>query len=1074
MDPQTQDRLIQRARGKRSKSTARPETLKCVCHPTKARSREKRNQKRSSQARIILSVILGIMSFGAEVVQPNFGRALPQTNQQVTKDVGILQPRVPIEETLGGTDRHIYRLHLEPNQYLRVAVEQKGVDIAMVLFGPDGKKLGEVSLPRTLQGRKVITTVTEQSGEHRVEVESYHKDAAPGKYQITLTDLRDANPQDKPRLELRKTVDDANNLRLQGTAESLNTAIKKVEEALPRIREIGDRWGEANALTVLGACYFVLSEYQKTIEVISPAVQLWEGLPDGLLGQGVVLGYVGSAHNALGDWDRVIETYQKVLAVHKQLGSAPGEAIALQNLAAFYLRVGNTEKAFEYANLALEVIPRTRDRLREANALNTIGSIYRTAGNLNKAVEAYDRALALRPLGDHRTEGTLLCNRGTVSFEMGQTEAALDYLNTSVEIVRAAGERRVEGIALRGIGEIYSALGEPAKALDNFNLSLGITRSIGDLAEQAKSLYSIARVKRDLNQAREARRDIESAIEIVESLRLRIVDQQLRSFYSPIVTGYYDLYIDILMRQPNEDPIVLSSAAIEASERGRARSLLELLNESRIEIRRGVDESLLKQERSVQQALNTAAEEQIRLVNGKHTTNQAERIAGQIKSLTSRLEEIRAQIRSSNPRYAMLTQPQPLSLKKIQMEVLDADTLLLEYALGDKRSYLFAVTQGSITGHELPARAVIEAAARRFYDSVKDKTKEDELAKTAERLSQMLLAPVFEQLGTRRLAIVADGGLHYLPFAALPVPATRASTDKSGGPSGSGKLKGSLSRRPLVVDHEIVSLPSASALALVRRETKGREPASKLVAVLADPVFDETDVRVRRTAVNPGESREHSTAGLNTGLKGSVEETGLAGGDWPLPRLLGTRREAKTILSLAPTQTSKQAIDFDASRETAIGDDLSQYQIVHFATHGLINNRHPELSGLVLSLVDQQGRPNNGFLRLNEIYNLRLPAELVVLSACQTGLGKEIRGEGLVGLTRGFMYAGARRLMASLWQVDDAATSELMQRFYRGVLGEKALSPAAALRAAQIELWNQKQWRSPYYWAAFVVQGEWN
>ena len=157
---------------------------------------------------------------------------------------------------------------------------------------------------------------------------------------------------------------------------------------------------------------------------------------------------------------------------------------------------------------------------------------------------------------------------------------------------------------------------------------------------------------------------------------------------------------------------------------------------------------------------------------------------------------------------------------------------------------------------------------------------------------------------------------------------------------------------------------------------------------------------------------------------------------------------------------------------TATDAELGQYRVIHFATHGLLNSQHPELSGIVLSLVDGQGRPQNGFLRLHEIYNLRLPAELVVLSACQTGLGKEIRGEGLVGLTRGFMYAGAPRLVTSLWQVDDKATSELMKLFYRGMLGRK-LTAAAALRAAQVEMWRQKDWQSPYYWAAFALQGEW-
>jgi CHAT domain-containing protein len=152
--------------------------------------------------------------------------------------------------------------------------------------------------------------------------------------------------------------------------------------------------------------------------------------------------------------------------------------------------------------------------------------------------------------------------------------------------------------------------------------------------------------------------------------------------------------------------------------------------------------------------------------------------------------------------------------------------------------------------------------------------------------------------------------------------------------------------------------------------------------------------------------------------------------------------------------------------------DLGRYRIVHLATHGVLNAEQPELSGLVLSLVDEQGRPQDGFLGLHEVYDLNLPAELVVLSACQTGLGKEIRGEGLVGLTRGFMYAGAERVLASLWNVNDSATARLMKLFYEGIFS-KGLSPAAALRAAQLELSKRSQWRSPYYWAAFVLQGEW-
>jgi CHAT domain-containing protein len=191
-----------------------------------------------------------------------------------------------------------------------------------------------------------------------------------------------------------------------------------------------------------------------------------------------------------------------------------------------------------------------------------------------------------------------------------------------------------------------------------------------------------------------------------------------------------------------------------------------------------------------------------------------------------------------------------------------------------------------------------------------------------------------------------------------------------------------------------------------------------------------------------------------------------------ITRLVFSRQEAQAILSLAPRATSFAALDFKASRATAISGELSKYGIIHFATHGLLNNKHPELSGILLSMVDEKGRPQDGFLQLSDIYDLNLPADLVVLSACETGLGRTVNGEGLIGLTRGFMYAGAARIVASLWKVDDAATAALMEQFYREML-TNGLTPAAALRVAQRQISQQKRWRSPYYWAGFVLQGEW-
>jgi CHAT domain-containing protein len=311
----------------------------------------------------------------------------------------------------------------------------------------------------------------------------------------------------------------------------------------------------------------------------------------------------------------------------------------------------------------------------------------------------------------------------------------------------------------------------------------------------------------------------------------------------------------------------------------------------------------------------------------------------------------------------------------------------------------------------------------------------------------MLLGPAASELKTKRLLVVADGVLQYVPFAALVEPRDVA-------------------QAPLIVKHEIVTLPSASVLDVLRQETSHRLPPSKMIAVFADPVFDSGDARL--VANNHSSAPQTPASSDRSEIKRSADESGLGG----FPRLRFSRNEADQIMKLAPRNKSFQALDFAATRVAATSEDLQNYRIVHFATHGIINSRHAELSGIVLSLVDQDGRPQNGFLRLYDIYNMNLKADMVVLSACQTALGTEIKGEGLIGLTRAFMYGGASRVVASLWQTDDRATAVLMDRFYDSLLS-KRMSGAAALRSAQISMWQDQRWREPRYWAAFTLQGEW-
>jgi CHAT domain-containing protein len=389
------------------------------------------------------------------------------------------------------------------------------------------------------------------------------------------------------------------------------------------------------------------------------------------------------------------------------------------------------------------------------------------------------------------------------------------------------------------------------------------------------------------------------------------------------------------------------------------------------------------------------------------------------------------------------------------------------------------VTRTSVSSFLLPRRSEIEAASRTLYELLETSVSvpaspaserarqaglEANISEASRRLGAMLLDPIRSLLTRKRIAVVADGILQYIPFAAFP-----EGTDNVGKASG---------WQPLFVKHEVVMLPSWSILAVLRSESREHPPTQKTVAVLADPVFDKDDPRVRaaRRGSYPPPPQSVERRGLiRRGRELLRAAQNLDGDERPVSfqRLPFSTQEAQAIFRVVPQDETMRALGFDASLKTALDPELRNYRIIHYATHGLLNNAYPELSGIVLSLVDKWGRPEDGFLRLNEIYNLDLSADLVVMSACRTGLGKDAWGEGLIGLTRGFMYAGVPRVVASLWQIDDRATAEFMRYFYEAMFVEH-LVPAAALRAAQIRMWQVVEWRFPHYWAAFVLQGEWN
>lgn len=895
---------------------------------------------------------------------------------------------------------------------------------------------------------------------------------------IVAQDTRKAQEETAVRL-----MSEGLQLAAEGSPASLNKAIEKFEAARVVLQSLNFPVGEGAVLCALGTVHVLLGQNQKAMERFEAALPFFRAAGEQKF-EAVTLFHIGLLHSQSGEMEKGMDYLKQALSLFRETGERGGEVFVLSTMGSLHIFLGKPEEIVDYYQQAFEVSSSAAaSRGSGVAASPALDPVYQVMG-LNvmeqpeKARESLEQLLSVaHSMQSPRAEGLVLLMLGLNHSLEGETQKALGYYEKSLPLFRAEHDRHSEGAALVGICMSYINSGDYQKAIPYCAQTQALQRAAGNVQAESVALKLIAMAELKLGNLVTSQTAIESAIAIVESVRAKVINPEFRLSYFAGSQDYYEFYIDLLMRlhkqRPNDGYDV---KALQAAERARARSLLDTLNEANADIRQGVDAALLQRERDIQRRLNAKAQSQMQLLSQRHTEAQATAIAEEIETIIKDLQQVETEIRRTSPRYAALMQPQPLTLKDIQTRILDPDTLLLEYSLGEERSYVWAVTSDSITSYELPKREEIETAARGFYDlvnarnaRVKGETNEQRTSRIAQAdaeipvaaaaVSRLVLAPVAGELGNKRLLIVADDALHFVPFGALPV---------AGGGTSSGNRQRRVTRL-LIENNEIVNVPSASLLTVIRGEMAGRSRAPKSLVALADPVFTKDDERVK-TATN-GTAKARGDGQVRQLVK-AAKDTGVADFGLNIPRLPGTRQEAEQIVAMVPSVERRLALDFVASRETATGAELGQFRYVHFSTHGLLNSVHPELSGLVLSLVNDRGESQDGFLRAHEIFNLKLSPEVVVLSACQTGMGKNVRGEGLVSLTRGFMYAGAPRVVVSLWGVSDWGTTELMVRFYDKMLKE-GMRPAAALRAAQISLVNDKRWSSPYYWAPFTLQGEW-
>lgn len=1024
-----------------------------------------------------------------------------------------LELKKPIEREISNTETHTYKVTVSAQNYLVIGVIQK-VDVIVTVLDSNRKKIQEVDNPFGIQLAETIRQIPETDTEYFLEVKILDPKSKPGRYTISLEILRLATEEDRLRMTAENLFADADVLANKRTAESYKLSEEKFQQSLPLFQQLKDKRREhyvvdrlariannigdkkksqeynfqaleiakqmndkvfiARSIDGVGVGFYTQGENRKAIEYWTEVLAMYREADNKNLIIST-LNNIGSAYGNLHENAKALDYYNQVLEPARQLNQRLLESAVLRNIGVTHLNLGDSLKCLEYLEKSLTIAREAKERRQEAMTLNSLGSTYSGLAEEKKAIEFYNLSLVIdREMGNKFGEvGTL--NRIAYSYyKLKDNQKALELLNQGFEINKGLNLRNLEATLQYQSGLVYAALKDYPKARDFFQKARESFILMEAKLQKQRADYMLAQIEMEEGKLDEAQAKMKPILDFFESARKQFIQPEQRSTYFSTAQTVFETYIELLMKKHQNGDKNAASEAFQISERTRARSLLELISRAKIDFRKSADSKLIEREINLSELINDRSTRLNRLLSGKFTEEQKKVAETELSELRNEYNDVEAKLLAGDKRYAELVTPVPLSLNEIQRQVLDSETVLLEYSLGKERSFLFVVTQNSLQTFELPKQAEIQEKARAYFDALTARNKkikfetaeekqkriekaDSDLPTLAENLSRIILTPAQNLLTKKRLLIVADDILQYIPFASLPLK----------------------DKQPLVTTHEIVSLPSASTLAVLRKEFGNRPPASKTVAVIADPVFTASDERYK--TLEATKKRNNPTQIAVASKTRGIEEDELdrvandfAEGEsaYNFSRLPFTRKEAEAISTLAPPTAKKLSLDFSANLSNATNPELANYKIIHFATHSFINSRRPELSGIVLSLVDEEGKQQNGFLRTDEIYNLNLPAELIVLSGCKTGLGKEIRGEGVVGLTRGFMYAGAKRVAVSLWDVNDEATAELMSRFYKEMLSGKKLSPASALRQAQLSMSKDKRWSNPYYWAGFILQGE--
>src|SRR5262245_50481805 len=940
----------------------------------------------------------------------------------------------PVTARLSKGETNRYPLMLTTGQYVQVEAKALSGDITLELSTPDGRKLMKLKALNGVPEGNSVSTVAEETASYFVKIAARDQQKDGVEYQVRMSELRMAEVADRDRCRGNHLFAAGEEIYDQRTKEGYLAAIEKYQAALPYYEKAEDWFGAALAVQTIGEAYLQLtnnpaaeSAFEQSLPIVRKAGQTTKARSL----EAQIINNIGVAADRQYEKQKALVQYLQAIEIYRKLKNRFAEAGLLVNIGNIYTTTGQPDEALKWYEGGLSIYRELDSYKRqEAIVLNSRGAAKYFQGQYLQAIEDQKSSLEIwRNLGDYGRQGATLTHIAANQIELQQPQIALELLNDALPLIRKSGNKRDEASALHRLGDAYRLLGQLDKAQEYYQSELDLRQSMNEKILAAYSVSKIARVETLRGNFEEALAQSRRALSIVEQVRQQYSNPLLGASYSSATHHYYAAHIALLLKlHARQSAAGYDVEAFQTSERSRARSLLESLSEFGAKLRAGLPAALTEHEEALHNEINHAISERgnvMKTAASAARDAKLQKLENELRHLNTEVDGLQGQMRASHPRYTALLRPQPLSPAEIQRQLLTPDSLLLEYFVAHERLYLFAMSNESdhaLRVVEIPDKAAIEKAAeffqRRKFESAYEMRQRfsyqnQEFTKTIQFLSDKLLAPVEPLLQKRKIWIVSDGSLQRIPFAALPDPrkASAARMTKAG-----RVAKRSATITPLIAEHELAALPSASTVAWWRKAIATRPPATGGIAVLADPVFSASDERVKRIAPQmriPAATLAQEMKEFTDLDQAMRDLGGMAEFGTPI-RLPASRFEAQIIARLAP-ERSLVALDFDANRQMVMNGGLSDYRYLHFATHAFIDDAFPGLSGLALSQVTSKGQEQPGYLRLNDIYQLRLNADLVTLGACRTGLGKKLRGEGMIGLTRGFLFAGVDGVLVSLW-----------------------------------------------------------